>query len=68
MMTKQHFEEIANVLNANVAPLSLVEDFADMLSEQNERFDRTRFIKASTYALVESLDRDLDMVLRRRQG
>jgi hypothetical protein len=68
MMTKQHFEEIARVLDANRAPLALVEDFADMLSEQNERFNRVLFIKASTHALVETLDTDLARVLRKRQA
>ena len=66
MMTKQHFEEIAHVLDANRAPLALVEDFADMLSEQNERFDRARFVKAATNALVEDMDADLARLLRKR--
>jgi hypothetical protein len=48
MMTRQDFEKIAVVLDANHAPLAIVQDMADMLEEQNERFDRTRFVQAST--------------------
>lgn len=48
MMTRKDFESIAHCLNANHAPLALVFDFADMLEEDNPRFDRARFVKAST--------------------
>lgn len=47
-MTRKHFIAIAATLDANRAPLALVQDFADMLEEQNERFDRPRFIEAAT--------------------
>lgn len=52
-MTKKDFIAIAKVLDANVAPLELVQDFADMLVETNERFDRTLFIRASTLRLLD---------------
>lgn len=48
MMTRKHFEAIAHVLNANMAPHELVEDFADMLEQENPRFDRYRFVDASS--------------------
>lgn len=48
MMTKQDFEAIAEILDANMAGEGIVLDFADMLAEQNPRFDRARFIDAST--------------------
>jgi hypothetical protein len=62
MMTKQHFEAIAHVLDANVTPLPIVLDFADMLEEQNERFDRARFIDASTIKLLDSHSRTVRML------
>ena len=48
MMTRKDFEAIAAVLDANMASEGIVLDMADMLKEQNERFDRARFIEAST--------------------
>lgn len=48
MMTRKDFEAIAAVLDANMASEGTVLDMADMLAEQNERFDRARFIAAST--------------------
>ena len=48
MMTRKDFEAIAHILDANVADEGIVLDFADMLAEQNPRFDRARFIDAST--------------------
>lgn len=50
-MTKKDYIQIAAVLNANQADLSLVLDMADMLGEDNERFDRERFVRASTELL-----------------
>jgi hypothetical protein len=50
-MTKRDFIAIAAVLNANVAPLSLVSDFADMCEDTNERFDRQKFVVAATQNL-----------------
>ena len=52
-MTKKHFIAIAATLNANRAPLALVEDMADTLAETNDLFDRERFIQASTVALLD---------------
>lgn len=52
-MTRKHFEAIAHTLNANAAPLALVEDMADTLAETNPRFDRARFIEASTKRLLD---------------
>lgn len=46
--TKSNFVAVAEVLNANVAPLPLVQDFADMFAEENPRFNRALFIAAST--------------------
>ncbi len=48
MMTKKDFEAIANILDANMADEGIVLDFADMLADQNPRFDRAQFIMAST--------------------
>jgi hypothetical protein len=56
-MSKKDFEAIAHVLNANVANLAIVLDFADMLEESNPRFDRARFIDASTVKLLDSHSR-----------
>jgi hypothetical protein len=47
-MTRQDYEAIAKVLDANHADLALVGDFADMLEENNARFDRGLFFKAAT--------------------
>lgn len=47
-MTKKDYIAIAEVLNANRADMPLVLDMADMLSEDNARFDRSRFVEAST--------------------
>lgn len=54
-MTRKDFEAIAHVLDANVADIGLVFDFANMLAETNERFNRELFIKASTIQLRGSL-------------
>jgi hypothetical protein len=50
-MTKRDFIAIAKVLDANFAPLAIVSDFADMCEETNERFDRQKFVIASTQNL-----------------
>jgi len=67
MMTKKNFEAIAHVLDANHAPLSLVQDFADMLEEENPRFDRTLFIAASTVTLLDLANYEA-MKLRQAHG
>lgn len=63
-MTRKHFEAIAATLNANVAPLNLVLDFADMLEEENDRFDRGRFVVAATLELSERLNYDRKVLTR----
>lgn len=55
-MTKKDFIAIAVILDANRAPLAIVSDFADMLEEQNPRFNRQLFVEAST----ENMRLDMD--------
>jgi hypothetical protein len=62
MMTRRDFEAIAHVLDANVSPLSLVSDFADLLEEENPRFDRKRFVQASTNRLREIQEHEARML------
>lgn len=50
-MTKKDFIAIAATLDANLASQAIVLDFADMLGEQNPRFDRARFVEAATINL-----------------
>ena len=57
-MTKKDYIKIAECLDANHAPLALVMDFADMLAEDNERFDKQRFVAASTNTLAKIIDHD----------
>lgn len=64
MMTRKHFEAIAHTLDANQAPLSLVSDFADMLEESNPRFDRQRFVVASTLNLRSQQEHEARMLDR----
>lgn len=68
MMTRKNFEAIAHTLDANEAPLYLVLDFADMLEEQNERFDRARFVAASTGQLTDRLSHDTRMLDNAKKG
>lgn len=58
MMTRKHFEAIAEILDANVAPLATVSDFADYLERENERFDRQRFVTAATVKKRRHMDTD----------
>ena len=67
-MTKKDFEAIAEVLNANAAPLSLVLDFADMCEESNPRFNRALFVQASTAKLEVALTTDRRMLARAQNG
>jgi hypothetical protein len=53
-MSKKDYIAIAEVLNANHATLETVLDMADMLEDDNERFDRDRFVRASTGNLRDS--------------
>lgn len=57
-MTKKDFTAIAITLDANRAPLALVEDFADMLEDSNPLFDRQKFIVAATIELRATMSRD----------
>lgn len=58
--------EIAHVLNANLAPLALVLDFADELAEKNSAFDRQGFVRASTQSLYNDSTRAVaGLVLQR---
>jgi hypothetical protein len=57
MMTRKDFEAIAHILDANVADIGIVLDFTDLLEETNPRFDRARFIDASTIKLRDSWSR-----------
>lgn len=68
MMTRKDFEEIAKTLDANFAPLSLVLDFANMLEETNPRFDRVRFVRASTNNIEKDLSIDSRMLARALNG
>lgn len=52
MFTRQHFEAIADILNANGADEGLVLDFAQFLAGQNPNFDRRRFLEASFAAKI----------------
>lgn len=64
MMTRRDFESIAAVLDANHAPYPIVCDMADMLEEDNPRFDRSRFIDAASNNIREDAKR-LDRMLER---
>lgn len=46
-MTRKDYVAIAAILRRNQAPISMVEDFCEMFSADNARFDRERFIKAA---------------------
>jgi hypothetical protein len=65
-MTKRDYIRIAAVLDANHTPLATVQDFADMLQEDNALFDRARFVKASTEQLVRALEGDWTRLTRAR--
>lgn len=62
MMTRKNYEELAHILDANVAPLGIVFDTADYLGEDNPRFDRARFVLAATKNLRDSQVRTLRMI------
>lgn len=53
-MSKKDFEAIAHILNVNMAPLELVQDFADQFAEDNPRFNRALFIRVATVRLMAS--------------
>ena len=48
MMTRKHFEAIAAVLKASNADPDLIRGMCDVLASTNPRFDRQRFIDASS--------------------
>lgn len=67
-MTRKDFEAIARILDANTADYCIVADFADFLSEENPRFDRERFVEASTQELRKTLShtaRMLDLIAKK---
>lgn len=68
LMTKKDFIAIAGVLDANTAPLATVLDFADMLEEDNPRFDRATFVRASTRRLAGGIASDARMLDRACKG
>lgn len=47
-MTRKHFEAIAFALKINDASRDLISDMASTLAQTNPRFDKARFIEAST--------------------
>ena len=49
MFTKQHYIAIAKLLLTIPSKVGIVKRFADMLEEDNPKFDRERFCKACTY-------------------
>lgn len=67
MMTRKNYIAIAEVLDANRAPLALVQDMADLLEEDNPRFDRDRFIAASTKMLYNILNLDKSIIDKARK-
>lgn len=62
MMTRKDYQKIVEILDANVVEVGVVLDFADMLEEDNPRFDRARFIDASTIKLRDSWSRGPGML------
>lgn len=61
-MSRKDFEAIAKVLNANLTPLPTVLDMADMLAEGNERFDKRKFVEASTILLARQMEHEKYML------
>lgn len=47
MLTKKHFVEIADILNANGVAEGTVEDFADYFADENPQFNRKVFLAAA---------------------
>lgn len=48
MMTRQHFQALADALRASNAPGNVRDAIACTLASFNPRFDRERFIRAAT--------------------
>ena len=46
MMTRKHFEEIAEILGTNEVEDKLVCEMGEFCKRQNSRFDRLRFFEA----------------------
>lgn len=67
-MTRKDFIAIAKVLDANMAPLCLVSDFADMCEETNELFDRQKFVVASTQNLRAQQEHEARMLTNATKG
>lgn len=66
MFTKQHYKAIAHILDANHTDLCVVSDFADYFEEDNERFDRTLFIRAATEQAIKDMRHQERMLKRER--
>lgn len=45
-MTRKDYIKIAAIIKARGADVDLANDFADLLEDDNERFDRERFLTA----------------------
>jgi hypothetical protein len=67
-MRKQDYIAIAKVLDANRAPVALVQDMADTFEEGNPRFNRALFVQASTNNLMVDMAHDKRLLDSARQG
>lgn len=45
-MTRRDYIKVAAIIKARGADVDLANDFADLFEEDNERFDRERFLAA----------------------
>lgn len=43
MLTRKHFQELAEILQINKADPLIIRDIADFCSSSNPRFDRSKF-------------------------
>ena len=46
MMTRKHFERVAEILGTNDIDDNTVAEFINLFAEENPRFDRLRFFEA----------------------
>lgn len=49
MMSRKHFNKLAEILKRTEAKRETIEQIAEFCAEQNPRFDRERFIEASSW-------------------
>lgn len=61
-MTKRDYIAIAEVLNANLAPLPTVLDMCDVFAADNPRFDKRVFVAASTKNLASRMEHEKYML------